>query len=83
MIRRAAVDRVGPFDEDMRVASDIVWFARLRETSITRALDTVFLRKRLHADSLGQSTPRAILNSELLRIVRQRVAAQRKSAAQT
>jgi glycosyltransferase involved in cell wall biosynthesis len=70
MIRRAAVERLGPFDEGMRIAFDIAWLMRLRKTSIARTVDAVFLRKRLHADSLGQATPWSVFRAELLQVAR-------------
>jgi glycosyltransferase involved in cell wall biosynthesis len=82
LIRRAVVDRMGPFDETLRIASDIAWFAALRKAK-SHALDKILLRKRLHAGSLGQSIPWPIFKSELLQIARQRAAEQRKSAVQT
>ena len=83
MIRRAAVDRMGPFDEDMRIAFDIGWLSRLRKTSVTRAVDKVFLRKRLHADSVGQTTPWAVFRSELLEVVRRSAAEQAAAPSET
>ena len=76
MIRRATVDCMGPFDERMQIASDIAWLARLRKAHITRALNKVMLKKRLHAGSLGQSTSWGVFKSELLQIARQRSAEQ-------
>ena len=83
MIRRAAVDRIGPFDENMRIAFDIGWLSRLRKTSVTRAVDKVFLRKRLHADSVGQTTPWAVFRSELLEVVRRSAAEQSAAPSDT
>ena len=77
MICRSAVERMGPFQEGMQIASDIEWLLRLRETSITLPMDRVMLKKRLHQNSLGQLTSIATLGSELLQVARQRVAARR------
>jgi len=83
LIRRAVVDRMGPFDEGLRIASDIAWFAALRNASMSCGLDKILLRKRLHAGSLGQSIPWPIFKSELLQIAKQRAAEDRKSAVHT
>ena len=77
MICRSTVDRMGPFQEGIQIASDIEWLVRLRETSITLPMDRVVLKKRLHQNSLGQLTSIAILKSELVQLARQRAAARR------
>jgi glycosyltransferase involved in cell wall biosynthesis len=77
MICRSAVERMGPFQEGIPIASDIEWLVRLRETSITLPMDRVVLKKRLHQNSLGQ-TSIATFKSELLQLARQRAAARRK-----
>lgn len=77
MISRSTVDRMGPFQEGIQIASDIEWLVRLRETSITLPMDRVVLKKRLHQNSLGQLTSIAILKSELVQLARQRAAARR------
>jgi len=79
MVRRSVANRIGMFDETMSVASDIPWFVELRETSVTRPLDRLLLRKRLHARNLG-ALKYAVFKSELLRIARARTAKHRKVA---
>jgi glycosyltransferase involved in cell wall biosynthesis len=76
MICRSAVERMGPFQEGIPIACDIEWLVRLRETSITLPMDRVVLKKRLHQNSLGQ-TSIATLKSEVLQLARQRAAARR------
>ena len=76
MICRSAVERMGPFQEGIQIASDIEWLVRLRETSITLPMDRVVLKKRLHQNSLGQ-TSIATLKSEVLQLARKRAAARR------
>jgi hypothetical protein len=77
LIRRAAVDRLGPFDETLSIASDIAWLMNLRKMCVTRALNKILLKKRLHAASLGQSIPWKIFKSELLHIAHARTAEER------
>ena len=83
MICRSAVERMGPFQEEIPIASDIEWLVRLRETSITLPMDRVVLKKRLHQNSLGQLTSSATLKSELLQLARQRAVARRSSTSGT
>ena len=72
MIRRCAIERLGPFEDRFRIAGDIAWFAELRDTSVTGALDDIVLMKRLHADNLGHTTSSNLLKSEILQILKDR-----------
>ena len=54
-IRRAALDRVGPFDEAFHRADFVEWLARARHTGLrTARVDTVVHHRRLHAGNLGR-----------------------------
>jgi glycosyltransferase involved in cell wall biosynthesis len=49
LIRRAAYDRVGPWDQTLNVGVDMDWYARMRETGLHyRMLEQVLLRRRIH-----------------------------------
>lgn len=49
LIRRAAFDRVGPWDERLNVGVEMDWYARMRETGLNyRMLEQVLLQRRIH-----------------------------------
>ena len=55
VVRRAAFERVGGFDESMRAAEDLDWMLRAAEEQIEIArLSQVLLRRRVRAGSLSQ-----------------------------
>jgi glycosyltransferase involved in cell wall biosynthesis len=55
LIRRAAFDRVGPFDESLKAVDFIDWYARALERRLgVRMLAEVVLRRRLHAANGGR-----------------------------
>ena len=80
LVRRSALDRVGPLDEVMKLASDIPWNARMRDSCVIDSVDRVLLRKRLHEGNLGHTTSWPIFRSELLSVVKKRVDAARLAA---
>lgn len=52
LIRREALERVGPFVADLRVGEWFEWFARARDLGLRMGmLEGVVLRRRLHADN--------------------------------
>lgn len=54
--KRAAFDRVGPLNEDLRVAEDHEWFLRAREAGVVEeVVPEVVLRRRLHRDNATRS----------------------------
>lgn len=79
-IRRNALDRVGPLDEGLTLASDIPWNARMRETCVIDVVDRVLLRKRLHDGNLGHTTSWPVFRAELLSVMKQRIDAGRTAA---
>jgi glycosyltransferase involved in cell wall biosynthesis len=49
LLRRAAFDRVGPFDEALATAETIDWVARARAAGVSeQACDALVLRRRIH-----------------------------------
>ena len=51
--RRRMIDRVGPCNEALRVASDMEWFIRAREAGLAyEVLPEVLVRRRLHHGNL-------------------------------
>lgn len=75
LIRRAAALAIGPFDTRMTIASDIAWFAKLRETVSAAPLDAVVLMKRLHGGNLSHTTPVRVLKAEIMALARARATA--------
>ncbi len=54
--RRALFAEVGNFDEQLQIASDVEWFARVKDRGIPMAiLPEVLFFKRLHQDNLSHS----------------------------
>ncbi|MGE3074357.1 MAG: glycosyltransferase family 2 protein [Dehalococcoidia bacterium] len=54
LIRRAAFDRVGPFDETVRVGEFVDWWSRAEEAAITSvSIDATVLRRRIHTTNTG------------------------------
>jgi glycosyltransferase involved in cell wall biosynthesis len=76
MIRRAALEAVGPFRTDLEVANDIDWFARAKDLALTLAtVEEVLLQKRVH-DTNFSYTHAEKLNLELLDLLRLSVSRQ-------
>jgi glycosyltransferase involved in cell wall biosynthesis len=72
MIRRAASERVGGFDESYRFGEDLDWFFRMRELGIVvDVLPQVGTFRRIHTGNLSWQ-PGAI-GPALLRSVRERI----------
>jgi glycosyltransferase involved in cell wall biosynthesis len=54
LIRRAAFDRLGPFDPSLRVAEFVPWYARAAALGLrTAMIDRVVAYRRIHADNSG------------------------------
>lgn len=72
LARKTLFERVGKFDESLRIASDVDWFARLTNLNATRAvIPQVLLQKRIHAHNLStEPTLAQEFNHELLSAMR-------------
>jgi glycosyltransferase involved in cell wall biosynthesis len=71
MIRRSAIDCIGPFDEGWKIASDIIWFRKLREAGFhAEIIDQVLLHKRVHESNLSYSTSWRIYRRELFELLK-------------
>jgi GT2 family glycosyltransferase len=54
LVRRAAHQRIGAFDERWQIAQDMDWYMRAMEAGLRlRVLPELVLRRRLHASSKG------------------------------
>ena len=77
MLRRAAFEAVGPFRTDLRIASDIDWFARAKDVPLTLGtVADVLVHKRVHSSNLSY-TAAETMNGELLDLLRHSVARRR------
>jgi glycosyltransferase involved in cell wall biosynthesis len=75
LARREVFDRIGLFDESLRIASDIEWFRRARDHGIKSvSMPEVLLRRRIHSSNLSYRPPDpGLLNRELLSLLRQSI----------
>jgi glycosyltransferase involved in cell wall biosynthesis len=81
MARRALFDQVGVFEMHWRIASDIEWFARLRDAHVPGVeLSDVLLYRRIHDANLSQLSGPRLIQGELLQMLRQGL--RRRRAAQ-
>jgi glycosyltransferase involved in cell wall biosynthesis len=77
LIRRRALEAVGPFRTDMVVANDIDWFARAKDLPLTLAIvPDALVHKRVHDRNWSYNNAPA-LHPELLGLLRDSVARQR------
>jgi glycosyltransferase involved in cell wall biosynthesis len=68
IIRRSILNLVGEFSEDMRIGSDVDWFARARRMGIPyKLLPEVLVDREIHSNNLSANTGS---NIEYLRILR-------------
>ena len=78
MVRRAAFDRVGPFDPDRRLAEDVNWLFRARAAGVAIAVvKKPFLRRRIHGANLTTGTMLDDMREAMLQIARRLVEAKR------
>ncbi len=81
ILRRRAFHTLGRFEENWQIASDIVWFAKLRNSGARiDVIDDVLLYKRIHSSNLSNvSATTPVYREELLALARQSVLRQRAS----
>lgn len=72
LARRGMFDRVGRFDESLRIASDIEWFRKARDLGIEAvSMPETLLHRRIHAGNLSSHPPDpSLLKRELLSLLR-------------
>ncbi len=80
LIRRAAFDRVGPFNESLRIGVEMDWYARLcdRRLRVVMLEEPVY-RRRLHRSNLNLT--HADEQSERLRVLKMALDRRRSRAA--
>ena len=78
LARRSVFETVGRFGEEWEIASDVDWFARLKDSDTPVAmLPEVLLHKRVHGGNLSYNAARTpIVGREILRAVRHSVTRQ-------
>jgi glycosyltransferase involved in cell wall biosynthesis len=77
LARRSVFEAIGNFPTDFDIASDIDWFARLKDSGLGRlVVPEALVEKRVHDSNLSYFAAGA-LPRELLRVLRDSVARQR------
>jgi glycosyltransferase involved in cell wall biosynthesis len=77
LARRAVFDRIGVFDTRWPIASDIDWFARVKDARLrVEVVEAVLVEKRVHDANLS-TLGGARLNRELVEVLRASVERQR------
>jgi glycosyltransferase involved in cell wall biosynthesis len=82
LVRRAAFDRVGPYDASMRAGQDLDWLLRAREAGLRFvAVPDLVVRRRIHSGNKGRAQPE--LARLRCRILKQSLDRRRASAGNT
>jgi glycosyltransferase involved in cell wall biosynthesis len=84
LARKALFERVGRFDESLKIASDVDWLARLANLNVTRGIiPRVLLQKRIHANNLSTAPSEGkTFQHEVLSAMRSQMQRQRSKNAQ-
>jgi glycosyltransferase involved in cell wall biosynthesis len=78
LVRRSAVERIGRFDQSLRVGEFIEWMARAHDLALaSRMLPDVVARRRIH----GDNTVLTRANTDYLRVVKATLDRRRARAA--
>jgi glycosyltransferase involved in cell wall biosynthesis len=82
MARRSLFETLGLFDPDLRVTSDVDWFARLLDSGLKLgAVPEVVLRKRVHGENLSLvSATAGVYPREMVRLLRHSIERKRSAA---
>jgi glycosyltransferase involved in cell wall biosynthesis len=76
IVRKDIFNFIGKFNTDLVIASDVDWFARVKDENIPMAMiPEVLLHKRVHGNNLSSNAE--VNNKELLQILRQSINRQR------
>jgi glycosyltransferase involved in cell wall biosynthesis len=77
LARRAVVEAVGPFRTDYEIASDVDWFARLKDGGFRfEVVPEALVHKRMHDSNLSHFQART-MNGEILALLRESIRRQR------
>jgi glycosyltransferase involved in cell wall biosynthesis len=82
LARRALFERVGRFDTHWAIASDIDWFAKVKDLGCRiEIVPRVVIHKRVHDSNLSYVTATTpVMNQEILKLLRQSIHRQRTGA---
>jgi len=82
MVRRHVFDVLGLFDTSLTIASDIDWFAKLKDSGLkVGVINKTLIEKRVHESNLSYTTAKGSkLDEELLLTLRRSILRQRKQA---
>ena len=81
MVRREVFSEVGGFDPGRRLSEEYEWLSRAQAAGRRfSVLDHVLIRRRLHGGNLTQAVPAAIMDTQLLAILRARIGDRRSTA---
>jgi ABC-type bacteriocin/lantibiotic exporter with double-glycine peptidase domain len=79
VVRRAAFDKVGPFNPDLRVGEFVDWFARFQEAELSHHIeDATLLRRRIHETNTGVTRRGA--RSDYVKVVREALRRRRQNS---
>ena len=80
LARRQVFDIVGPFGADWSIASDIDWFARLKDSGLTvLVVPHVVIHKRVHDTNMSYNAARTpVIGTEVVRLLRDSILRQRQ-----
>ena len=81
LARRTTLERVGPYDENLRVCYDVEWLARAKDAGIRAGhIDQICLHYRIHHGNTTANAPAVRL--AMLRLLRESVHRRRAQAAE-
>jgi glycosyltransferase involved in cell wall biosynthesis len=76
IVRKDLFNFIGKFNTDLVIASDVDWFARVKDKNISMAMiPEVLLHKRVHGNNLSSNAK--LNNQELLQVLKQSINRQR------
>lgn len=80
LARRAVFDRIGSFQTEYEIASDVDWFARLKDAGMRgEVVPEALIHKRIHDSNLTHFQARS-MNAEMIDLLRASVRRQRTAA---
>lgn len=72
--KKEVFEKIGYFETDWKIASDIVWFSRFKELSDIALVDKVVLNKRVHQKNISYASAKEdTYSKELLSLLHQRM----------
>ena len=82
MLRREVFERMGKFEARWKIATDLVWFANLRESGMPiEVLDKTLLRKRVHGNNLSYTAGWPVYRTEIFEHIKETMRKRRMLAS--